>query len=52
MLIQYKENFAIVNLILKDICNDENYLFGRIPIILGGDFIQTFLVVSQGIWGV
>lgn len=49
---QYIKNFATVNLILKDICNNENHLFGGIPVILEGEFVQTFLIISQGIWEV
>lgn len=44
---QHKENFAAVNLILKDICDDEDHLFGGIPVILGGDFAQTLPVVPR-----
>lgn len=36
--ILYKENFTAVNLKLKDICNDEDYLFRRILAILEGKF--------------
>lgn len=45
---QHKENFATVNLTLKNICENEDHLFGGIPVILGGDSAQTFLVVPRG----
>lgn len=45
---QHKENFAAVNLSLKDICNNEEHLFGGVPVILGGDFAQTLPIVPRG----
>lgn len=44
---QNKENFAIVNTTLQDICGTEN-LFGSIPIVFGRNFTQTLPIISRG----
>lgn len=44
---QHKENFAAVNLTLKDICKDEDHLFEGIPVILGSDFAQILPIVPR-----
>lgn len=43
--IQHKDNFAVINLTLKDLYKNEDYLFGGISVILEGDFTHIFLVV-------
>ena len=43
---QNKENFAVVNTTLQDICGTES-LFGDIPGVLGGDFAQTLPIIPQ-----
>lgn len=42
---QHKEIFAAVNLTLKDIFDNENHLFGGIPVVLRGDFAQTLPII-------
>lgn len=47
---QHRYCFTAVSTILNDICNvtDEGYIFGNIPILLGGDFAQIAPVVRRG----
>lgn len=43
---QYKKNFIAINLILKEICNNKDYLFRKIPVILVNNFAKIFQVIS------
>jgi len=46
---QHKSCFEAVNWTLNDICHvNDSSLFGRIPIVLGGDFAQILPVVRRG----
>ena len=46
---QHKSCFEAVNWSLNDICYvSDSCLFGRIPIVLGGDFAQILPVVRRG----
>ena len=47
---QYRYCFAVVSRTLNDLCNipDEAGIFGNIPILLGGDYIQIAPVVRRG----
>ncbi len=46
MPMQYKYYFETIHRILKNICRS-NTLFGKIPIILGGDFAQILPIVRK-----
>ncbi|POS84475.1 hypothetical protein EPUL_002381, partial [Erysiphe pulchra] len=44
---QSKHNFRAVDMVLRDLC-DGNEFFGGIPVLLGGDFDQILPVVLRG----
>lgn len=44
---QHRHAFEAVDRSLRDIC-ERDLPFGRIPLILGGDFLQTLPVVPRG----
>ncbi|POS82310.1 hypothetical protein EPUL_006433, partial [Erysiphe pulchra] len=45
---QLKHNFVAVDLTLRDIMQNQDDLFGGIPVVLGGDFAQILPVVRRG----
>ena len=46
---QHRFDFEAVSRTLNDICGvNDNNLFGKIPILLGGDFAQTLPLVKRG----
>ena len=49
VLMQHKFNLTAVNITLCDIQQNES-LFGGIPVVFGGDFTQTLPVVSHDVW--
>jgi len=47
---QHKSCFEAVNWTLNDICHvSDSCLFGKIPVVLGGNFAQILLVVRRGL---
>lgn len=46
---QHKYCFEVVHCLLVDLqSTTDDLLFGRVPVILGGDFAQILLVVKHG----
>jgi hypothetical protein len=39
--------FEAVHCLMCDLQSDDNHLFSSIPIVMGGDFTQTLLVIQQ-----